>query len=84
MRAIKRAKKIIEKSPDSFVALTFSKLILSLETDITFPMKDLYKLNVEDFELALDLLRDWRIDRFYIGKAKAFDIATHNTDLHKS
>jgi len=22
-------------------------------------------------------MKDWRIDRFYLGKAKAFDAATH-------
>jgi hypothetical protein len=27
--------------------------------------------------LAIQVLKDWRIDRFYIGKAKAFDTATH-------
>jgi hypothetical protein len=29
----------------------------------------------------IELMKDWRIDRFYIGKAKAFDMATHASDL---
>ena len=33
------------------------------------------------FDLAIELMRDWRIDRFYIGKAKAFDTATHAANL---
>lgn len=77
MRAIKQAKKLIEKNPNSDVGLTFSKLILSLESDVEFSVKDLYALDTADFDLAIEVLKDWRIDRFYIGKAKAFDMATH-------
>jgi len=34
-------------------------------------------LDTAEFDLAIQVLKDWRIDRFYIGKAKAFDTATH-------
>jgi hypothetical protein len=77
MRAIKQVKKLIEKNPNSPVGQTFSKLILSLESDVEFSVKDLYSLDTSDFDLAIEVLKDWRIDRFYIGKAKVFDIATH-------
>ncbi len=77
MRAIKQAKKLIEQNANSAVGLTFSKLILSLESDIEFSVKYLYSLDTAEFDLAIEVLRDWRIDRFYIGKAKAFDTATH-------
>ena len=81
MRAIKKVKKFIEHSPDSMTGLVYSRLILSLEAGVDFPVKELYKLNAHDFELALELMKDWRIDRFYIGKAKAFDMATRASDL---
>ena len=77
MRAIKQVKKLIEKNPNSAVGQTFSKLILSLESDVEFSVKDLYALDAAEFDLAIQVLKDWRIDRFYIGKAKAFDMATH-------
>ena len=77
MRAIKQVKKLIEKTPDSKSGLTFSKLILSLESDVEFLVKDLYNWDSEEFDLAIEVLKDWRIDRFYLGKAKAFDAATH-------
>jgi hypothetical protein len=76
MRAIKQVKKLIEKSPESKSGQTFSKLILSLESDVEFLVKDLYSLDSEEFDLAMEVLKDWRIDRFYLGKAKAFDAAT--------
>jgi hypothetical protein len=81
MRAIKKVKKLIESSPSSLQGLIFARLILALESGHEFPVKDLYKLNLNDFDLAIELMRDWRIDRFYIGKAKAFDTATHAANL---
>ena len=81
MRAIKKVKKFIEKSPNSIEGLTFAKVILALESDQEFPVTELYKLNSDDFDLAIELLRDWRIDRFYIGKAKAFDTDTHAKNI---
>lgn len=77
MRAIKQVKKLIEKTPDSKSGRTFSKLILSLESDVEFLVKDLYQLDTQEFDLAIEVLKDWRIDRFYLGKAKAFDSASH-------
>jgi len=81
MPAIKKVKKISEHSPESTTGLVYSRLILSLEAEEDFSIKELYKLNTHDFELAIELMKDWRIDRFYIGKAKAFDMATHASDL---
>ena len=70
MRAIKKVKKFIEKSPNSIEGLTFATVILALESGEEFPVTELYKLNSDDFDLAIELLRDWRIDRFYIAKPK--------------
>ncbi len=81
MRSIKQVKKIIEANPKSDVAQTFAKLILSLETEQAFPMQSLYALNTSDFELAIEVLKDWRLDRFYIGKAKVFDASFHASNL---
>ena len=40
MRAIKQVKKLIENNPTSRSGQTFSKLILSLESEIEFLVKD--------------------------------------------
>jgi hypothetical protein len=31
--------------------------------------------------LAIEVLKDWRLDRFYIGKAKVFDASFHANTL---
>ena len=81
MRAIKKVKKFIERSPNSTEGIAFAKLILALESDNEFPVIELYQLNSDEFDLAIELLKDWRIDCFYVGKAKAFDSATRAKNL---
>jgi len=43
-------------------------------------LRELYQLSLADFELAITLLEEWRLDRYYIGKAKAFDVAYQAKD----
>jgi hypothetical protein len=75
MRAVKKLKKMIQDNPQSSQSKIYSKLILMLETEEDNPIKDIYKLDQEEFDLAISLLREWRIDRFYVGKSKVFDVA---------
>lgn len=81
MRAIKKARKIIEKDPSSETALALTSLILSLETDADFSLKKMYSLSMNDFELMLEVMSDWRLDRYYEGKAKAISTAIQATSL---
>jgi hypothetical protein len=62
----------------------FSRLILSLVEEVDFAMKDLYQLDNHNFQLAIDILQEWRIDRYYMGKAKTFDTAQQALTLVKS
>jgi hypothetical protein len=45
----------------------------------------LYALDWESFELAIDLLRDWRIDRYYADRTNLFTASLkqpeHSPDL---
>jgi hypothetical protein len=81
MRAIKKARKIIEKDPSSETAQALTSLILSLETDADFSLKKMYSLSMNDFELMLEVMSDWRLDRYYEGKAKAINTAIQATSL---
>ncbi|NBS07908.1 MAG: hypothetical protein EBQ86_02410 [Betaproteobacteria bacterium] len=83
MRAIKQVRRIIQADPTSAAAKAFSDLILALESEAASPIKGLYQLSPNDFDLAIQLLKDWRLDRFYEGKAKAFDVAYQAHDLQK-
>lgn len=73
MRAIKEARKLIEKNPESDAAKTLSQLVLALEAEGDFHIADIYQLNYHHFKLALEILQEWRIDRHFASKTKLFD-----------
>ena len=79
MQAIKKARKIIETDPNSNTAKALTSLIIALETDADFSFKQLYELQMKDFDLAIDVMNDWRLGRYYEGKAKAISTALQAT-----
>jgi len=81
MRVIKKARRLILNQPQSLAAQTLSKLILSLENETEFAISDLYRLDLKEFEMAISLLEEWRLDRYYEGKAKLFDLSMHYHQL---
>jgi hypothetical protein len=81
MRAIKKVRLLIEQEPQDQTAQIFSHLILALVDEVDFSIKDLYLLNSSDFQLAMDILQEWRLDRYYMGKAKTFDVALQALSL---
>ena len=74
MRAIKEARKFIERSPKHPQAMTLSRLVLALESEGDFAIADLYQLDGERFKLALEILDEWRLERHYASKSKLFDV----------
>ena len=75
MRAIKEARKYIERHPDHTDAKTLSRLVLALESECTFGLTGLYDLGYERFRLALQILEEWRLDRHYASKARLLDLS---------
>ena len=81
MRVIKKARRLILNQPQSLAAQTLSKLILSLENETEFSISDLYRLDLKEFEMAISLLEEWRLDRYYEGNAKLFDLSVYYHQL---
>ncbi|MFT3779706.1 MAG: hypothetical protein QM772_15795 [Ottowia sp.] len=75
MRAIKEARKFIERQPNDANAKTLSRLVLALESEASFPITDLYLLDADKFKLAMEILDEWRLDRHYASKVRLFDIS---------
>ena len=75
MNAIKKSRRLIEANPATDTAKTLARLVRALESDEKFELGDLYKLDYESFALAIDVLKEWRLDRYYMGKAKLLDIS---------
>ncbi|MDO8778479.1 MAG: hypothetical protein Q7K57_59145 [Burkholderiaceae bacterium] len=81
MRAIKEVRKFIEKNPSNPSARTLSRLVLALESDAEFAISEIYLLDFDRFNLALRILDEWRLDRYYAGKARLFDVSQQTTTL---
>jgi hypothetical protein len=75
MNAIKEAQKFIAKHPESDAARTLAQLVLTLESTEPFPLEKLYALDLDRFDLALDILKEWRLDRYIAGKSKLYDLS---------
>jgi hypothetical protein len=74
MDAIKKTRKFIEANPHLDSAKTLACLVRTLESEDKFELGELYKLGYEQFNLGIDLLKEWRLDRYYMGKAKLRDL----------
>ena len=75
MQALKKARKLIENKPQKTSSQVFSKPILALESESMFNLADLYQLDFDDFSLAMDIMKDWRLDRYYTTKAVLLDLS---------
>ena len=84
MLGIKKARKLIASEPNSPASKNLSNLVYSLESDENFNLSELYTLDIKMFTLAMDILQEWRLDRYYAGKSKLFDLAYQNKVLQGS
>ena len=75
MNEIKKARRLIETYPHTEAAKTLASLVRALESEEKFDLTSIYKLNYDNFNLAINILKEWRIDRYYSGKAKLHDLS---------
>ncbi len=61
--AVKNIAKFIRKNPDDKATVTLRDLCMALESSATFDLGCLYDLEKKPFELAIELLEEWRFDR---------------------
>jgi hypothetical protein len=73
MLAIKKARKLIETNPTDPAAQIIAALVLALESETSISVLGLYKLDNKRFELALEILDEWRLDRHYASKLLLLD-----------
>lgn len=81
MIAIKTIRKFIESNPTDPDAKALGALVLALETDGDISVPKLYGLKFKHFELAIEMLKEWRLDRYYSSKIRLLDIAAQLANL---
>lgn len=74
MNAIKEVRRYLLRHPDTTSARTLARLTAALAEEQSFPLGELYVLEQEAFDLAIELMRDWRLDRYYAARIKLFDV----------
>jgi len=75
MNAIKAIRKHLEKNPEAPSSKALARLVAALAEEKSFSLAELYEMDYDTFEMALELLRDWRLDRYYAARLKLFDFA---------
>jgi hypothetical protein len=75
MNAIKAIRKHLEKYPDAPSSKALARLVAALAEEKSYSLAELYALDYDTFEMALELLKDWRVDRYYAARLKLFDFA---------
>ncbi|OYY92615.1 MAG: hypothetical protein B7Y41_15120 [Hydrogenophilales bacterium 28-61-23] len=61
--AVKNIAKFIRKNPENEAASALQDLCIALESSATFDLSCLYDLEKKPFELAIELIEEWRFDR---------------------
>ena len=84
MNQIKKARRLIETNPDSGAAKTLANLVRALESDEKLALADLYDLSYDDFEIAIGILKEWRLERYYSGKAKLHDLSVQMASMARN
>lgn len=81
MLAIKKARKLIEAKPTDEASVVLADLVLALETEQSYPLHRLYDLDYKRFELAMEILAEWRLDRYYASKIKLIDASNQAREM---
>ena len=81
MNAIKAARRFIETDSTNESAKILARLVLALESERSFELVMLYNLDYKSFQLAIDILKEWRLDRYYASKSKLYDISLQVDEL---
>lgn len=80
MNSIKTVQKLIQRNPDSEEERALSDLLVALESNSHIEIAKLYGLKLDNFDLALKVLQEWRLARYYPGKGNRIDLSTQVND----
>ncbi|MDD5031153.1 MAG: hypothetical protein PHH58_16930 [Rhodoferax sp.] len=83
MIAIKKARKLIQANPSDADSQIISALVLALESEGVISVPQLYQLDYPHFLLALEILAEWRLDRYYASKLRLLDLSAQVANLPK-
>ncbi|MFP5467107.1 MAG: hypothetical protein ACLGG8_06205 [Gammaproteobacteria bacterium] len=83
MLGIKKARKFIQANPDDPSSAILSELVVALESETPMAITSLYKLGYDEFKLALEILDEWRLDRYYTSKVRLLDLSVQLSQMKR-
>lgn len=73
MNAAKKIRRFIEENQDPEQVRVLKDLAAALEMGRPFDLGSLYQIDMRYFEVALDLLKDWRFDHHIAARSKLLE-----------
>lgn len=73
MNAAKKIRRFIEENQDPEQVQVLKDLAAALEMGRAFDLGSLYQIDMRYFEVALDLLKDWRFDHHIAARSKLLE-----------
>lgn len=67
MYAMQRLQDYMKQRATPAAARQLASFIEALRQEREFPLTGLYEVDYEAFELAVEVMREWRVDRYYAG-----------------
>lgn len=83
MNAYDVAKRLLQQRPQDADTSRLARFLLALESEQACALNELYEMRLKNFELALEILREWRLARYYSGKAKVFHVPSARRSGHE-
>jgi hypothetical protein len=78
LNAIRELREYLQGNRSGKAARVLAGLAVALANEREFPLSDLYSLPLREFELAMALMRDWRLDRYYVSRIRLFDLTVND------
>ena len=73
MNAAKKIRKLIENNQEPEQITILKSLVLAIEKGEPFRLQSLYDLNMPHFDLAIELIQDWRFDHHISSRSKLWE-----------
>lgn len=73
VNAAKKIRRFLEQGEQPEQVRVLTELAASLELGRSFDLKQLYEIDMRYFDVALELLRDWRFDHHIAARSKLLE-----------
>jgi hypothetical protein len=81
VNAIQQLRRYVVEHSGSPAAEALARLSQAVAKEDKLALSDLYSLDWDSFELAIEVLRDWRIDRHYAAQTDLFEVPATTPEL---